>query len=112
MNTVAAEVSWVAPVIHPLAAVGGSFGALFGMVLFHHKTRHKKFYLGVPGIMIVEGAFCVCSESSPSGTGRAGLAGEELPGGEVVDFDGAGAVHWGGGLGRLGRAGEGRTYIR
>lgn len=37
-----------------LAAVGGSFGALFGMVLFHHKTRHKKFYLGVPGIMIVQ----------------------------------------------------------
>ncbi|WP_240062580.1 DUF1294 domain-containing protein [Bacteroides xylanisolvens] len=31
-----------------LAVIGGSMGALCGIRLFHHKTKHKKFYLGVP----------------------------------------------------------------
>ena len=31
-----------------LAAVGGSLGALLGMLLFRHKTRHPRFYLGLP----------------------------------------------------------------
>ena len=31
-----------------LAAAGGSVGALLGMHLFHHKTRKKKFTIGVP----------------------------------------------------------------
>ena len=30
------------------AAVGGSAGALLAMHLFHHKTRKKKFTIGVP----------------------------------------------------------------
>ena len=31
-----------------LAAAGGSIGALFGIFLIRHKTRHKRFALGVP----------------------------------------------------------------
>ena len=36
-----------------LAAIGGSLGAWLGMVLFRHKTRHPKFYLGVPLLLIL-----------------------------------------------------------
>ena len=37
-----------------LAALGGSPGALFGMRVFHHKTRHRKFTVGVPFILAVQ----------------------------------------------------------
>ena len=30
------------------AAAGGSLGALLGMRLFRHKTRHPKFSVGIP----------------------------------------------------------------
>lgn len=36
------------------AAIGGSIGALLGMYLFRHKTRHEKFTVGVPLLMIVQ----------------------------------------------------------
>lgn len=29
-------------------------GALCGIRLFHHKTRHKKFYLGVPILLVIQ----------------------------------------------------------
>ena len=35
------------------ALVGGSFGAFTGMQLFHHKTKHWKFLIGVPACMIL-----------------------------------------------------------
>jgi uncharacterized membrane protein YsdA (DUF1294 family) len=37
-----------------LAIAGGSIGALLGMYLFHHKTKHRKFALGVPAIFLVQ----------------------------------------------------------
>lgn len=37
-----------------LAAAGGSIGALVGMKVWHHKTLHKKFTLGVPAILILQ----------------------------------------------------------
>ena len=37
-----------------LAAVGGSAGALLAMHLFHHKTRKKKFTIGVPLMLLVQ----------------------------------------------------------
>ena len=37
-----------------LALMGGSVGAFLGMRLFHHKTKHIKFYVGVPAIFIIE----------------------------------------------------------
>lgn len=36
------------------AVIGGSVGALCGMRLFHHKTKHKKFYLGVPILLAIQ----------------------------------------------------------
>ena len=35
-----------------LAVLGGSVGALLGMAVFHHKTKHKKFALGLPLILL------------------------------------------------------------
>ncbi|MBU5480415.1 DUF1294 domain-containing protein [Blautia sp. MSJ-19] len=42
-----------------LAVIGGGFGALLGMIVFHHKTRKPKFYIGVPLILVVEIALAV-----------------------------------------------------
>ena len=35
------------------AALGGAYGALMGMLLFHHKTRKKKFVILVPLFVII-----------------------------------------------------------
>ena len=37
-----------------LALAGGSLGALAGMALFRHKTRHWSFRLGMPAILILQ----------------------------------------------------------
>ena len=37
-----------------IAAIGGSIGALVGMYLFRHKTRHIKFTLGIPALLLVQ----------------------------------------------------------
>lgn len=37
-----------------LAALGGTPGGLLGMRVFHHKTLHRKFTLGLPAILIFE----------------------------------------------------------
>ena len=34
------------------AAMGGAFGAFFGMQLFRHKTKHKKFNLLIPVLTV------------------------------------------------------------
>ena len=36
------------------AALGGSIGALVGMYTFRHKTKHLKFTLGIPAILIAQ----------------------------------------------------------
>lgn len=36
------------------AAIGGSIGGLIGMYTFRHKTRHPKFTLGIPAILILQ----------------------------------------------------------
>ena len=36
------------------AARFGALGALLGMQLFRHKTRHRAFALGVPALLIVQ----------------------------------------------------------
>ena len=36
------------------AAVMGAPGALLGMIVFRHKIRKPKFYIGVPVILIIE----------------------------------------------------------
>ena len=37
-----------------IALVGGSVGALLAMKMFRHKTKHKKFTLGVPFILVLQ----------------------------------------------------------
>ena len=37
-----------------VAALGGSLGALLGMELFRHKTKHGKFCIGIPIILAVQ----------------------------------------------------------
>ncbi len=37
-----------------LAVAGGSVGALLGMHLFRHKTKHWKFLIGIPVILLVQ----------------------------------------------------------
>ena len=36
-----------------VAAIGGAFGAFFGMETFRHKTKHAKFKILVPVLMAV-----------------------------------------------------------
>lgn len=35
------------------SVIGGSLGSLLGMFFFHHKTKHKKFVLGMPCILLI-----------------------------------------------------------
>lgn len=42
-----------------VAAFGGSIGSLAGMYLFRHKTKHPKFTLGIPAILIAQTALVV-----------------------------------------------------
>ena len=37
-----------------MAAIGGSIGSLAGMYKFRHKTKHLKFTLGIPAILIAQ----------------------------------------------------------
>ncbi|KRQ86406.1 hypothetical protein ABG79_01787 [Caloramator mitchellensis] len=38
-----------------IAAIGGSIGIYLGMFLFHHKTKHLKFIIGIPIIIVLQG---------------------------------------------------------
>jgi len=37
-----------------LAILGGSVGALLGMKVWHHKTLHKSFRIGIPAILVLQ----------------------------------------------------------
>lgn len=37
-----------------LSIIGGSLGTLLGMYTFRHKTKHLKFTLGIPLIIIIQ----------------------------------------------------------
>ena len=36
------------------AILGGSIGAIAGIRLFRHKTKHPKFYIGLPAILAAQ----------------------------------------------------------
>lgn len=36
------------------AVIGGSIGAMYGMHLFRHKTKHKSFLFGMPAILVLQ----------------------------------------------------------
>lgn len=41
-----------------LALLGGSAGSLIGMRIFRHKTRHKRFSIGIPLILAAQLSLC------------------------------------------------------
>ena len=43
-----------------VAAIGGSIGAIVGMNLFRHKTKHPKFYIGLPVILALQIVAAAC----------------------------------------------------
>ena len=43
-----------------LSALGGSVAMLVTMLLIRHKTRHVKFMLGIPFIIVLQVAALVC----------------------------------------------------
>ena len=43
-----------------VAAIGGSIGAIAGMNLFRHKTKHAKFYIGLPVILVLQIVAAIC----------------------------------------------------
>ena len=42
-----------------LPLLGGSVGALLGMRMFHHKTKHWYFVWGIPAILLAQIALAV-----------------------------------------------------
>ena len=36
------------------ALLGGSAGSILGLLVFHHKTKHKKFAIGMPMILVIQ----------------------------------------------------------
>ena len=41
------------------AALGGSVGALAGMYLVRHKTKHPKFTIGIPVLLVFQVLFLI-----------------------------------------------------
>lgn len=41
------------------AILGGSIGSLLGMRVFHHKTKHPKFFIGIPVILALQAGFLI-----------------------------------------------------
>lgn len=37
-----------------VSLIGGSIGTILGMKIFRHKTKHVKFYVGVPIIFFIQ----------------------------------------------------------
>lgn len=37
-----------------IAVIGGSIGCIAGMYSFRHKTKHPKFFIGLPVILVVQ----------------------------------------------------------
>lgn len=44
-----------------MAVIGGSIGALAGMLLFRHKTKKPRFSVGLPVILVMQVLFFLCA---------------------------------------------------
>jgi uncharacterized membrane protein YsdA (DUF1294 family) len=42
-----------------ISLLGGSIGMLLGMSSFRHKTKHKKFTIGIPFILLMQICFII-----------------------------------------------------
>ena len=53
--------AWRIPekVLFLLPVIGGSVGALSGMYIFRHKTKHWYFKLGIPAILLCQAALVI-----------------------------------------------------
>ena len=51
-----------------LSLFGGSIGTLLGMLVFRHKIRKAKFFLGIPLILLLQILFYLCIKKNASGT--------------------------------------------
>ena len=53
--------AWRIPeaVLLSIAVLGGSIGTMAGMEIFRHKTKHRRFFIGVPIIIVVQLAIAV-----------------------------------------------------
>lgn len=49
------------------AVLGGSPGAVLGMRVFHHKTRHWYFKIGMPAILLAQAALIAWILLRPAG---------------------------------------------
>ena len=43
-----------------IAVIGGNIGAILGMHIFHHKTKHWYFRYGLPVLLIAQVVLVVC----------------------------------------------------
>ena len=50
-----------------LAVLGGSVGCLIGMYTVHHKTKHLKFTVGIPCILVLQIIAAVIIYSNTAG---------------------------------------------
>ena len=59
--------AWRIPEAHLfiIAVVGGSIGAILGMNVFRHKTKHWYFVIGMPAILIIQIILVVALFLSP-----------------------------------------------
>ena len=48
-----------------IAVLGGSVGSIIGMYFFRHKTRHLKFVIGMPLILIIQIALIIFISLNP-----------------------------------------------
>lgn len=48
-----------------IAIAGGSVGSILGMLIFRHKTRHLKFKIGLPIILLLQILIVVLLAISP-----------------------------------------------
>lgn len=48
------------------AIIGGSIGSLLGMKLFRHKTKHKKFTIGIPVIIVLQIGLIIAMKIMPN----------------------------------------------
>ena len=53
--------AWRIPeaVLLSIAVLGSSIGTMAGMEIFRHKTKHRRFFIGVPIIIVVQLAIAV-----------------------------------------------------
>lgn len=43
-----------------LSVLGGSLAMYIAMQIFHHKTKHKSFMIGIPVIMLLQAVAVIC----------------------------------------------------